>query len=501
MRRVNRESVAAFIEGNLSRSLDHLTLVCFGTGGSAEDFMRIVGREFFDVVVDNNNERWGKKWHGLLVQSPAVLQQMGPRQDVVIVINSSYQVDITRQLNEMGFALPQHRFNGLAFTLPLPGEMFRLAATRTLADFFSEANSCVRYVVMRSYSGLPTDVPSWDIDLLVEAEDENVLRGLSSVSDSDHFAGLGIECYWVPESAAETTYYPHYLAQPVLRSRELSETGVYVPSSYWALMILAHTCLYLKSTARTGLSFDATGPDARSRYTAELLRLSGDADRQPIQLSLTGLARLLREEGLEAPLDWARHIEQSRRAAGEDTAALRHFLRPMRVTQGHEIVVFVLRECAISPEIIQAIRDYLEGIPGIEFVTQLDFSKLEAQSARTFMRSGNWAGTEADRQSGGPAGIIICTDADGSRYMSDVEREVYPYRGNPIYSRKNDIRNVLNQISPAELERNFLHSPDDEREAIQYLSLLRGSNRDAVLQIVSQEILQTNGLRNRTILY
>lgn len=124
MRRVNREGVAAFIEGNLSRSLDHLTLVCFGTGGSAEDFMRIVGREFFDVVVDNNSERWGKEWHGLLVQSPAVLQQMGFRQDVAIVINSSYQVDITRQLNEMGFALPQHRFNGLASPYRCPVKCF-----------------------------------------------------------------------------------------------------------------------------------------------------------------------------------------------------------------------------------------------------------------------------------------------------------------------------------------------------------------------------------------
>ena len=500
MRSVSRESVVSFIEGNLARSLEETTLVCFGAGGSAEDFMRIVGRGFFDEVVDNNAERWGEEWHGLRVQSPKILQRMNIRQDVAIVVNSSFQVDIIQQLVAMGFNLQQHRFNGLAFTLPLPGEMFRLAAASSLAEFFEEANNCVRYVVMRSFSGLPTDTPGWDIDLFVDAEDEQALRGLSSVTDSDDFAGLGIECYWVPkELDSDLAYYPKFLAEPVLESRELSETAVYVPSGFWALMILAHTCLYLKSAAKTGLSFDSIRPDAKSRYTDELLRLSGDADRHGINLSLTGLARLLREEELEAPLDWARHLEQSRRAAGEDTASLRHFLRPMRVTQGHEILVFVLRECALSPEIGQAIRVYLESIPGVEFVIRVDFSSLEASAARTFMRSGNWAGTQADRKSGGPAGMIICTDSDGTRHMSEVEREVYPYRGNSVYSRKNHIRNMLNEISPSDVERNFIHSPDDEREAIQYLSLLRGPNREAVLRIVSQEVLLLHGLRNRAL--
>ena len=92
--------------------------------------------------------------------------------------------------------------------------------------------------------------------------------------------------------------------------------------------------------------------------------------------------------------------------------------------------------------------------------------------ATSAMRSGNWSLEDGNDLSGGPAALISFIDRNPKDITNGIEMEIYPYRGNEIYQGKNIIREELNKKVPLKKNLNFIHSPDDEREALEYISIL-----------------------------
>ena len=88
------------------------------------------------------------------------------------------------------------------------------------------------------------------------------------------------------------------------------------------------------------------------------------------------------------------------------------------------------------------------------------------------MRSGNWSIEDENDLSGGPAALISFIDRNPKDISNNIEMQIYPYRGNEIYQSKNVIREGLNKKVSSKKNLNFIHSPDDEREALEYISIL-----------------------------
>ncbi len=84
--------------------------VLFGAGNMCRAYMKCYGEEFPPLFTcDNNKARWGEKFCGLTVESPARLRDLPP--DAAIFICNVYYREIEEQLRGMGLPNPIEYFN------------------------------------------------------------------------------------------------------------------------------------------------------------------------------------------------------------------------------------------------------------------------------------------------------------------------------------------------------------------------------------------------------
>ena len=450
-------------------------IICFGTGGSAEKFLSVedFDSKVFSYAIDNDEKKHGKKWKGLDVYPVNKLLDEPNKDNIFIIINSSFQVEICSQLEEIGFSLPQHQINGLAITLELPGEMLKLSRKSSLDELFSKIKEDINYCVMRSFKDLPENVPNWDIDLIIDSEGFENLKKIDCIVPNNKYSGLGIECYITPHSNSKITenYYPDYITKPALKNRKIYKEKLYVPDSYDYLILLAHTCLFLKSPKKTGIDYDKEEKSIDTKYVIELKSLRKELSKS-FSISAKGLLAFLREESVSPPIDWARHIEIIREGSGEDTGWLRQLLKPKRRFKDKEIIVLVLRESGLKQDLQSTIVDFFLSQKDLAYNATSIFDDKTKTLATKVMRSGNWIDNNQNNSSGGPAGIISFIDNNPSTLDSQIHKKIYPYRGNRLYHLKNEVREMLNKKVGNKKPLNYIHSPDDEREALEYLSLL-----------------------------
>jgi cytidyltransferase-like protein len=76
-------------------------LMLFGTGKYAEKFMELYGRDFpVYAMIDNDEEKWGRKFHGVRIESPEYLRTV-PAEDIKVIICMRDYADVAKQLDEM----------------------------------------------------------------------------------------------------------------------------------------------------------------------------------------------------------------------------------------------------------------------------------------------------------------------------------------------------------------------------------------------------------------
>jgi cytidyltransferase-like protein len=76
-------------------------LMLFGTGKYAEKFMELYGRDFpVYAMIDNDEGKWGEKFHGVRIESPEYLRTV-PAEDVKVIICMREYADVAEQLERM----------------------------------------------------------------------------------------------------------------------------------------------------------------------------------------------------------------------------------------------------------------------------------------------------------------------------------------------------------------------------------------------------------------
>ena len=477
-------------------------IICFGTGGSAEKFIKnLKYSNFFEYAIDNNEKKHGKIWRNLKVYPVEYLLKESFPEEIFIIINSSFQVDICNQLENIGYILPQHQINGLATTLKLPGEMLKLSRNHTLDDFFYEIKDKVNYCVMRSFTDLPEKVPGWDIDIIIDKKGiDRLKKNIKCIIPNNNYSGLGIECYLTPSLNKELTYYPDYITIPALKNRQLYKKQLYVPNEYHSLIILAYTCVFLKSEKKTGINYDNEFRNVNTKYVKELNNY-----RKKLKIDFTisaqGLYNFLRKMNIAPPLDWARHIAIMRMGQGENIGWLKKLLKNKRRYADRELIIIIIRESALQHQILNHIIDFYLEQKSLKFNAITLFNNKMKKKAEKAMRSGNWNDVDGKTLSGRPAGLISFVDRSPENITDRIEKKIYPFRGNKLYQMKNKIRDKLNKKIKTKSAINFMHSPDDEREALEYISLLSNNHLkdhfcDALNNLDDKYFLKNKFLKN-----
>ena len=88
-------------------------IVYFGTGSNCDTLYNLLP---FTVAyfVDNDRQKWDKRYKGLPVHSPEKLLTEN-KNDIIIIITSQFFTDIAAQLDSMGFMKDEHYFSGQTF--------------------------------------------------------------------------------------------------------------------------------------------------------------------------------------------------------------------------------------------------------------------------------------------------------------------------------------------------------------------------------------------------
>lgn len=461
-------SLDSLIEKLTGENSDNRKIVCFGTGGAAEEFMDHYSSADFEYAVDNDVDKIGTDFFELRIYSPEKLLEETNKENIFIIINSSFQVDICRQLESLGFNLPQHRINGLVSTLELPGLMYKLKQNYSVEHFFEKISTSVNYCVFRSYRELPESIPSWDIDILIDKNGLKVVEQLDCVIPNNNYSGLGLEFYVAPSISGDSLLdiYPDYLTIPALKSRIAYKGKLYIPDDFYALLLLVHSCLFIKSSEKTKINLDRD-PLESSKYIRELdlLKASLGID---FKNTAEDMYEFLRKQFFAPPLDWARHVEQKRTGVGEDTFWLPDLLKVDSRFPDKELVVVILREKVLRNHDTNKVIDYFVKEINLTFNSISYFDSEMISCSKRCMRSGNWVVGDGEN-SGSPAALVSFIDDAPNRKLNATERRIYPYRGNRVYLYKNELRKLLTY--------NGIHSPDDEREALEYMTILPASER------------------------
>lgn len=84
-------------------------VILFGTGDYAKRLVEKIPWQI-EYCVDNDQDKWGQKFFNIEIVSPEMLlKEM--KEDIIIIIGSSYYGEITNQLNEFGLQENKHFFS------------------------------------------------------------------------------------------------------------------------------------------------------------------------------------------------------------------------------------------------------------------------------------------------------------------------------------------------------------------------------------------------------
>ena len=85
-------------------------IIVFGTGKLSKNITNIFPYKI-SYYIDNNQKKWQRKLFHKPIKSPKVLEQEN-KNNIIIIVGSSYYADISSQLKEMGFIENHHFING-----------------------------------------------------------------------------------------------------------------------------------------------------------------------------------------------------------------------------------------------------------------------------------------------------------------------------------------------------------------------------------------------------
>lgn len=94
-------------------------LILFGAGSLGVEILNKCRKDSFsvDYFVDNDSNKWGTELEGLKIYSPKSLENES-KNEVVVIISSSFHAEISRQLTLMGFKINENYIIGSGRRIP-----------------------------------------------------------------------------------------------------------------------------------------------------------------------------------------------------------------------------------------------------------------------------------------------------------------------------------------------------------------------------------------------
>jgi hypothetical protein len=328
-------------------------------------------------------------------------------------------------------------------------------------------NLGVRYVALRWHDKILHDKPMKDLDVLIADEDirkvgEN-LDGLVGRKMVHMHSVSGGE----REKVDQMAYFPPKISRHILENRvPLTADGGFRPSDQDYFLSLAYHAVVDKGAA-SGLPETAADPvDTENKFYKELTRLK-DILGLDVGLNLEALVVYLEECGWLPPSDrlakfvarnkWLeKRIKNDLLAKGES------------IKGDYTVFLFreIVREWGILPELLADLKK-----TGFEIVFEKELNAEDQKHISLEVRGGNWSPGPWKTSGGKPFYAVLVRDPKPKK-MSRKQLTQHPFVQNARLLNKGKWRDKVNSRFPKEKQANFVHSSDNTREALEYISVI-----------------------------
>lgn len=337
----------------------------------------------------------------------------------------------------------------------------------------------INYSVLRWFDELPDLDPKEDIDLLVSDSDFYRLKRILQRGRPGVLGFVKFDVY--PESNLEgdMAYYPPHLASQILKNKRQLECGIWVPSTREHFLSLTYHALFHKGFG-SGLStefVDRSAIEPKRDFASYLSTLAGQASIPIINMSMTGLERVLQAHGWLPPLDV--YLRRSKR---NDWVRLRaHQIFDSTYRVNHGLAVFIIREVIAGTHLESLLkRRLLEN--GASIINEIELCGVQALQLVQITRGGDWGRPRLGKGYGGlPAKIIIAQHQQDGAILEPEGLPSGAVEYDWLLEIKKEIRAEANSGVPDKMQCHVLHTSDNGVEAAHYrdlISQIKASDND-----------------------
>lgn len=475
-------------------------VVFFGCGSGLDKFLAHYSVSPVLYLVDNDSFKIGKEKYGLKIFSPKKLLHEN-KDELVILVTSSFIEQINKQLNTMGFKGGVHFFNVVSCS---PSKTKLMADKKNNLKFINarrylNKNICVekffdilnkkevRYVVLRYFEKLPQIEKGEDIDILVHDDDLTIIDDLLD-SNANNQEDIAFDVYSVsglPGSNYDgVPYYLPILAKKIIDERILYRNNIYVPSPKNFLFSFIYHVIYHKGE-KSGLPINSeqteTVMSSKRDYKKKLKSLL-QKNNYDVKIDLLSLHQLLKENG------WAPGIDTIRKLSAIQQ---NEWVKSLDVYQKHlgEIIVYIIRDRTIKSGLKEYIINWLEK-NNLNIIGVKKLSPKEKVNFTNLVRGGNWK-KDSFPVCGGPPNTIIVAFDPHPIPVSEKQKRIQKFVKNGNLFLKEKLREDINSKFLLHEHFNPIHSSDDELEALEYLSLIDEKWRKKILEQIELKRLTT----------
>jgi len=417
-----------------------LKYLCYGAGDQAVRFIK--NNKFINIsyILESKPPK-NKSICELKIHSIEKLQEEDPQSTIIFIASSAYD-DIKIILDKIGFNKKHNRINAIIYLEPI--SPFRLLINKSnvkilrklqkkyrknIASFNIHSNNLFIAIIGSRFKEFLSDVDSlYDPKLQNEAIELKLLTD----TQSDEYK----------------------LSSPFPSSliKEMINTSIYIDGSR---QIASKFTNVIKSFDELSNISDLKKSIAKTNFIEDLHNLN-----------------------IKIAIDKLRFIERQMYYRGCDTKEFIVSLSARNEVSLNSTRLFVVRK---SLEEYGSISDVIEFFKNknLNFIMSYNFDDKEIKRAYNEIRNANWSSNAIEKKSGPPVGFLLFDSKNINKVKRDASSP-YVYRYSSDYDKKNELRSYLVNKYNLNEAVNFIHSPDDDIEALEYLRILEIKNYELV---------------------
>jgi hypothetical protein len=457
-------------------SYKNYKIICFGAGKLSSEFVKLYNFHEFEYFIDSKNSQFDKS---CLIRHPNELKGEIPEKVIIFIASSAYN-SIVKQLVGIGFKLPQHHLNIMMLISPiLP---FKITVSKS--NFLQSIKKLHLSELPYALSHMPcSNGVGENLQLFMNYDALNLFTKmvyLYSITPNDQeLLTIYINTETDPDNFLLSGFFENRLVKQVIESRILGDSGFWKVSPIFSTLIYHYCSIYMPEY----FNFECKKNDFFIKDRAAHTDIPDIRQFPKISTpcEIDKGFSLLISNSFFMPLDRARQLERQCYQFGHNTTSTKLLLEGKRMNSDVELIVFIIRKVSIQNNLINYIKSFFEE-KGLVFIDTVIFNSKVSTRMTLGARGGNWNATEIDRLSGGPVGLIAFLDPFPSKiFFNGYGVNLHYYRSNIMYNYKDELRKILSNKVKSVTTLNFLHSPDDEQESLDYLDIISAKDRKSIM--------------------